>query len=96
MPRSNEVLVRALAAGICGSDFHAAQGRHPFVPLPCRPGYEVVGVIEDTGSAASEWSPGQRVTAEPDLPCWKCKMCTTGRENLCENLQFSGCGYPQG
>jgi threonine dehydrogenase-like Zn-dependent dehydrogenase len=23
-------------------------------------------------------------------------MCTTGRENLCENLQFFGCGYPQG
>jgi threonine dehydrogenase-like Zn-dependent dehydrogenase len=23
-------------------------------------------------------------------------MCTTGRENLCENLQFFGCGYAQG
>ena len=23
-------------------------------------------------------------------------MCTSGRENLCENLQFFGCGYPQG
>ena len=33
---------------------------------------------------------------EPDLPCWTCKMCTTGRENLCENLQFFGCGYAQG
>ena len=33
---------------------------------------------------------------EPDLPCWACKMCTSGRENLCENLQFFGCGYPQG
>jgi threonine dehydrogenase-like Zn-dependent dehydrogenase len=30
------------------------------------------------------------------LPCWTCKMCTSGRENLCENLQFFGCGYPQG
>jgi 2-desacetyl-2-hydroxyethyl bacteriochlorophyllide A dehydrogenase len=33
---------------------------------------------------------------EPYLPCWTCKMCTTGRENLCENLQFFGCGYAQG
>ena len=23
-------------------------------------------------------------------------MCTSGRENLCENLQFFGCGYAQG
>jgi len=30
------------------------------------------------------------------LPCLTCKMCTTGRENLCENLQFFGCGYAQG
>ena len=48
------------------------------------------------GSAASTATPGQRVIVEPDLPCWACKMCTSGRENLCENLQFFGCGYPQG
>ena len=91
-PGPDEVLVRTLAAGVCGSDLHAARGRHPFVPLPYRPGHEVVGVIE----AGSAWAPGQRVIVEPDLPCWTCKMCTTGRENLCENLQFFGCGYAQG
>ena len=32
----------------------------------------------------------------PYLPCWACKMCTSGRENLCENLGFFGCGYSQG
>jgi 2-desacetyl-2-hydroxyethyl bacteriochlorophyllide A dehydrogenase len=40
--------------------------------------------------------PGQRVVVTPYLPCGTCKMCTSGRENLCENLQFFGCGYPQG
>jgi len=97
-PRPNEALVRTLAAGVCGSDLHAAHGRHPFVPLPYRPGHEVVGVIETVGSAVegAGFRPGQRVIVEPDLPCWTCKMCTSGRENLCENLQFFGCGYPQG
>jgi 2-desacetyl-2-hydroxyethyl bacteriochlorophyllide A dehydrogenase len=100
-PGPNEALVRTLAAGVCGSDLHAAHGRHPFVPLPYRPGHEVVGVIEAGpieagGAAAGAWTPGQRVIVEPDLPCWTCKMCTTGRENLCENLQFFGCGYAQG
>ena len=92
-PGPDEALVRTLVAGVCGSDLHAAHGRHPFVPLPYRPGHEVVGVIEAAGSV---WAPGQRVIVEPDLPCWTCKMCTTGRENLCENLQFFGCGYAQG
>src|SRR5690348_15166992 len=105
-PGPNEALVRTLVAGVCGSDLHAALGRHPFVPLPYRPGHEVVGIIEAApieagpieagGSAAGAWTPGQRVIVEPDLPCWTCKMCTTGRENLCENLQFFGCGYAQG
>ena len=95
-PGPSEALVRTLAAGICGSDLHAAHGRHPFVSLPYRPGHEVVGVIEATGPAAVDRTPGQRVIAVPYLPCWTCKMCTSGRENLCENLQFFGCGYPQG
>jgi 2-desacetyl-2-hydroxyethyl bacteriochlorophyllide A dehydrogenase len=95
-PGPNEALIRTLVAGVCGSDLHAAHGRHPFVPLPYRPGHEVVGVIETAGSAAGTFAPGQRVIVEPDLPCWTCKMCTSGRENLCENLQFFGCGYAQG
>ena len=95
-PGPNEALVRTLAAGVCGSDLHAAHGRHPFVSLPYRPGHEVVGIVEVAGSAVEGYAPGQRVIVEPDLPCWTCKMCTSGRENLCENLQFFGCGYPQG
>ena len=99
VPGPDEALVRTLVAGVCGSDLHAAHGRHPFVPLPYRPGHEVVGVIEKAGSRwapGSTWALGQRVIVEPDLPCWTCKMCTTRRENLCENLQFFGCGYAQG
>jgi 2-desacetyl-2-hydroxyethyl bacteriochlorophyllide A dehydrogenase len=96
VPGPNEALVRTLAAGVCGSDLHAAHGRHPFVALPYRPGHEVVGIVEATGSAARGYTPGQRVIVAPYLPCWTCKMCTSGRENLCENLRFFGCGYPQG
>jgi 2-desacetyl-2-hydroxyethyl bacteriochlorophyllide A dehydrogenase len=96
VPGPDEVLVRTLMAGVCGSDVHAAHGRHPFVGLPYRPGHEVVGVVETTGSAVTGVAPGQRVIVQPFLPCWTCKMCTSGRQNLCENLQFFGCGYPQG
>jgi 2-desacetyl-2-hydroxyethyl bacteriochlorophyllide A dehydrogenase len=96
VPGPDEVLVKTLVTGVCGSDLHAARGRHPFVALPYRPGHEVVGIIEAAGAAVTDRTAGQRVIAEPDLPCWTCKMCTSGRENLCENLQFFGCGYDQG
>jgi 2-desacetyl-2-hydroxyethyl bacteriochlorophyllide A dehydrogenase len=95
-PKPHEALVRTVVTGICGSDTHAAHGRHPFIPIPYYPGHEAVGVIEALGSDVNNLALGQRVTVEPDLPCWTCKMCTTGRENLCEHLQFFGCGWEQG
>jgi 2-desacetyl-2-hydroxyethyl bacteriochlorophyllide A dehydrogenase len=95
-PGEHEALVRGLVAGVCGSDTHAAHGRHPFIPIPYHPGHEAVGVVEQLGAGVTRVSVGDRVTVEPTLPCWGCKMCITGRENLCENLQFFGCGAEQG
>jgi 2-desacetyl-2-hydroxyethyl bacteriochlorophyllide A dehydrogenase len=91
-----QALVRSLVTGICGSDTHAAHGRHPFIRLPYFPGHEVVGVVQEVAADVRTVTPGQRVTVEPDLPCWKCKPCLTGRQNLCENLLFFGCGFEQG
>jgi threonine dehydrogenase-like Zn-dependent dehydrogenase len=33
-PGPDEALVRTIVTGVCGSDLHAAHGRHPFVLLP--------------------------------------------------------------
>lgn len=95
-PLADEVLVEMTVAGVCGSDTHAAAGHHPFVPLPYFPGHEVVGVVRRIGAEVTGVAVGDRVTVEPTLPCWHCKMCTTGRSNLCESLRFFGCGYEQG
>jgi 2-desacetyl-2-hydroxyethyl bacteriochlorophyllide A dehydrogenase len=95
-PGSGEVLVHSVVSGVCGSDTHAAHGRHPFIDLPYHPGHEVVGVVAALGPDVDEVEVGQRVTVEPDLPCWDCKQCRRGTENLCENLRFFGCGYDQG
>jgi 2-desacetyl-2-hydroxyethyl bacteriochlorophyllide A dehydrogenase len=95
-PGPHEALVRTTLAGICGSDTHAAQGRHPFISLPYHPGHEVVGLVAETGADVTSVRPGQRVTVEPTLPCWQCKMCRTDRPNLCERLRFFGCGWQQG
>jgi 2-desacetyl-2-hydroxyethyl bacteriochlorophyllide A dehydrogenase len=95
-PGPGEALVRTVLAGICGSDVHALQGRHPNIALPYRPGHEVAGVVEAVGAGVTRVQAGQRVALEPFLPCWECKQCRAGRENLCERLGFFGCGHDQG
>ncbi|MFI5888563.1 zinc-binding dehydrogenase [Actinoplanes sp. NPDC051513] len=94
-PDQNQVLVRVAAAGVCGSDVHALQGRHPFITLPYPPGHEVSGTVEAVGPGAS-LAVGTRVTMEPFLPCWECKQCLAGRQNICERLRFFGCAHDQG
>jgi 2-desacetyl-2-hydroxyethyl bacteriochlorophyllide A dehydrogenase len=90
-PGPREVLVRTVVAGVCGSDTHALHGRHPFITLPYAAGHEVSGVV-----AGGALPAGLRVTVEPDLPCWTCKQCAAGRENICERLRFFGCAHDQG
>jgi 2-desacetyl-2-hydroxyethyl bacteriochlorophyllide A dehydrogenase len=95
-PAANEVRVRTVTIGVCGSDTHALHGTHPLIPIPYYPGHEVTGTVIEVGAEVQTVKPGDRVTVEPTLPCWHCKQCRQGQENLCENLQFFGCGYEQG
>ena len=109
-PAAGQALIRSVYVGICGSDMHAVAGDHPFVPLPYRPGHEVVAVVEAFGGGAESGSSadaatgtgpdtvrvGDRVVVEPDLFCGTCKQCKAGRTNLCEHLEFFGCGSSQG
>lgn len=92
----HEVRVRSVTVGVCGSDTHALHGSHPLIPIPYYPGHEVTGVVTELGGGVASVAVGERVTVEPTLPCWQCKQCRQGRENLCENLEFFGCGYRQG
>jgi L-iditol 2-dehydrogenase len=92
VPGPGEILVRMEVAGVCGSDTHAVHGRHPFIVLPYAAGHEVSGVVV----GGDDLPQGTRVTVEPDLPCWNCKQCAAGRQNVCENLTFFGCAHDQG
>ncbi|HYA45114.1 MAG TPA: zinc-binding dehydrogenase, partial [Acidimicrobiales bacterium] len=52
----------------------------------------VAAIAEEVGNVTV----GDRVTVDPPLPCGHCKPCRTNAENLCENLQFFGCGWREG
>lgn len=91
-----EVLIRSTIVGICGSDMHAAHGRHPFMSLPFWPGHEVVGVVAGVGSGVDAELDGKRVVIEPNLACGECDQCKEGRYNICSKLEVFGCQTPGG
>ncbi|WP_216893292.1 zinc-dependent alcohol dehydrogenase [Nocardia alni] len=95
-PGAGEVLLRTVVAGICGSDMHAAQGSHPFIDLPYRPGHEVVARVEAVGPGVTDLPIGQRVVIEPNLTCGRCAQCRAGRYNICRELRVFGCQTPGG
>lgn len=88
-PGPDEVLIRVKAAGLCGSDFHIYHGTYP-ARYPLIQGHEFSGVIEAVGTAVTEWQPGQRVTADPNIYCHHCYYCLKDQENMCENAEASG------
>ena len=90
-PGEHEVLVHSRLVGICGSDTHACAGKHPFIPLPYRPGHEVVGVVGQVGAGVDDLAEGDRVVLEPNLVCGKCRQCLDGRYNICRELAVFGC-----
>lgn len=91
-----EALVKLRVSGVCGSDKAGARGEHAFFRPPYYPGHEVVGEVVQVGAVVDQVAVGDLVTAEPTLVCGHCKPCMTGRENLCDNLEFFGCGYREG
>lgn len=95
-PAPGEVLIASRLVGICGSDTHAAHGRHPFIDLPYMPGHEVIGDVVELGEGTPEELRGRRVVVEPNLPCGQCELCAVGRYNICEKLQVFGCQTPGG
>lgn len=90
-PGPAELRVSTVAVGICGSDLHAFNGNHPFIDLPIVPGHEVAGIVDATGTKATEFHVGDRVLLEPNLVCGRCFYCTSGRYNLCDDLKVVGC-----
>lgn len=91
-----QVLVRALAAGVCGSDVHMWEGRDPRTPRPLILGHEGVGQVVETGSVVldifgAELKPGDPVMWDRGLTCGRCYYCTVRKEPyLCPRRRTYG------
>jgi L-iditol 2-dehydrogenase len=89
-PEKNQVLVKIIRIGICGSDIHVYHGTHPYTGYPVTQGHEVSGQIVEVGENVNNYKVGQKVTIEPQVYCGKCYPCTHGKYNLCEHLKVMG------
>ncbi|RXZ84811.1 NAD(P)-dependent alcohol dehydrogenase [Paenibacillaceae bacterium] len=87
----NEVLVKIMAVGICGSDIHYYEhgriGRY-VVEKPIILGHECAGEVVAVGAGVTRIQPGTRVAIEPGVPCGFCDKCKDGRYNLCPDVEF--------
>ncbi|KAJ5612712.1 hypothetical protein N7510_005906 [Penicillium lagena] len=93
-PNSDEVQVRILATGICGTDMHYYQhGKNGMFVVrgPLVLGHEAAGEIMAVGNdVTQQFQVGDRVAIEPQRPCKKCDVCVSGRYNVCPRLKFTG------
>ncbi len=89
--KPDEVLVKNLSAGICGTDLHIYRGEfHARVAFPAIQGHEFGGVIEEVGAAVTQFKKGDRVVVDPIISCHSCPACLTGHINACRTLKLLG------
>lgn len=89
--KSDEILVKVIACGVCRTDLHIVEGQLGDASLPLVPGHEIVGRVEEIGKDVWNLSEGDLVGV-PWLhsTCGKCEFCLSGRENLCHSKEFTG------
>ena len=84
-----EVRVRIRRIGICGTDFHIFEGKHPFLAYPRVMGHELAAEIIETGPD-SGFAIGEHVIINPYLSCDTCRACRTGKPNCCTAIAVLG------
>ncbi len=78
-----DAIVRVTLASICSSDLHIKHGSVPRAVKGITVGHEMVGVVEDVGSAVTSVKVGDRVTVNVETFCGECFFCKKGFVNNC-------------
>ena len=80
---SRDAVVRVTLGSICTSDLHIKHGSVPRAVPGITVGHEMVGVVEEVGSAVTSVKPGDRVTVNVETFCGECFFCQNGWVNNC-------------
>jgi len=93
----NDVKIRVLKAGICGTDLHIYDWddwAQKTIKVPLVIGHEFVGEIVEVGSNVSDFHRGELVSGEGHVVCGRCRNCLAGRRHLCAHTKGVGVNRP--
>ena len=93
----NDVLIRVLRTGICGTDLHIYKWddwARKTIPVPMHVGHEFVGRVVSVGSNVADFHPGDLVSGEGHVVCGRCRNCMAGRRHLCAHTMGVGVNRP--
>src|SRR5260370_21638064 len=93
----NDVLIRVLRTGICGTDLHIYKWdawAQKTIPVPMAVGHEFVGAIVEVGSNVTDFRAGEIVSGEGHVVCGHCRNCLAGRRHLCKDTKGIGVNRP--
>lgn len=80
---ATDAIVRVTLSSICTSDLHIMHGAVPLARPGITVGHEMVGVVEQVGSAVKNVNIGQRVAVNVETFCGECFFCKHGWVNNC-------------
>jgi threonine 3-dehydrogenase len=96
-PGINDVKIRVLITGICGTDLHIYEWdswAQSTIPVPLIIGHEFVGEVAEVGSNVNDFQPGDIVSGEGHVVCGRCRNCLAGRRHLCAHTVGVGVNSP--
>ena len=92
-PGINDVKIRVLCTGICGTDLHIYdwnEWARSTIHVPLVIGHEFCGEVVEVGSNVADLQPGDLVSGEGHVVCGRCRNCLAGRRHLCAHTQGVG------
>ena len=92
-PGINDVKIRVLCTGICGTDLHIYDWNdwaRSTIHVPLVIGHEFCGEVVEVGSNVADLLPGDLVSGEGHVVCGRCRNCLAGRRHLCAHTQGVG------
>lgn len=82
-PGHDEVIVRVLACGICGTDLNFVR---QWTGAAMALGHELAGEVVEVGAGVRTVSAGDKVIVEDCSMCGTCVSCKNGRPDLCRTM----------
>jgi alcohol dehydrogenase len=80
-----DAIVHVTTSTICGTDLHILKGDLPAVTDGRILGHEGIGVVEQVGTAVSEFRVGDKVIISCVTACLKCDLCKRGMYSHCRH-----------